>query len=80
MKSLILTAALGTAALGLAACDNAADDVDEGDTTVITEEPAPVVTETTVVDDPDADVDIDVDDPDVQATIGSDPEATITVD
>jgi len=74
MKSLILTAVLGTAALGLAACDNAADDVDEGDTTVITEEPAPVVTETTVVDDPDAD------DPDVEVTIGSDPEATITVD
>lgn len=50
MKKLILTAVLGTAALGLAACDNAADDVDEGDTTVITEEPAPTVTETTVVE------------------------------
>lgn len=50
MKKIILTAVLGTAALGLAACDNAADEVDEGDTTVITEEPAPTVTETSVVD------------------------------
>jgi uncharacterized lipoprotein NlpE involved in copper resistance len=49
MKKIILTAMLGTAALGLAACDNAAD---EGDTTVITEEPAPAptATETAVVD------------------------------
>ena len=50
MKKLILTAILGTAALSLAACDNAADDVDEGDTTVINEEPAPTATETTVVE------------------------------
>lgn len=50
MKKLILTAVLGTAALGLAACDNAADDVDEGDTTVINEGPAPTATETTVID------------------------------
>ena len=50
MKKIILTAVLGTAALGLTACDNAADEVDEGDTTVITGEPAPTVTETTVVD------------------------------
>ena len=50
MKKLILTAVLGTAALGLAACDNAADDVDEHETTVINEEPAPTATETTVVE------------------------------
>ena len=48
MKKIILTAVLGTAALGLAACDNAAD---EGDTTVVTEDPAPMptATETAVV-------------------------------
>lgn len=51
MKKIILTAVLGSAALGLAACDNAADDVEEN-TTVVTEDPAPVptATETAVVD------------------------------
>jgi hypothetical protein len=51
MKKIILSAVLGTAALGLAACDNAAD---EGDTTVVTEDPAPMptATETAVVVDP----------------------------
>jgi hypothetical protein len=82
MKKIILTAVLGTAALGLAACDNAADDVDES-TTIVTEEPAvepaPVVTETAVVEG-DADVDVDVDEPDVEATIGPDPSATIRAD
>lgn len=49
MKKIILSAVLGTAALGLAACDNAAD---EGDTTVVTEDPSPMptATETAVVD------------------------------
>src|SRR5690606_13745482 len=53
MRKLILTAAVGAAALGLAACDNAADEVDEGDTTVITEEPTPTATETAWMETPD---------------------------
>lgn len=86
MKNIIMTALLGTTALGLAACDNAADDVEES-TTVVTEDPAmdpapaPTVTETAVVDgEADADVDVDVDEPDVEATIGPDPSATVRAD
>lgn len=53
MRKFILTAAICTAAFGLAACDNAPDEVDEGDTTFITEQPAPTATETAWVDAPD---------------------------
>lgn len=92
MKKLILTAVLGTAMLGLAACDDTADDVDEADTTVVTEEPAPVVTETTVVD-PAAQTDdgstvsvgpdgmsADIDAGDTRVTADSDGNATVTTD
>jgi starvation-inducible outer membrane lipoprotein len=49
MRKLILTALAGTAALGLAACDSDPDTIEDGDTTIIAEEPAPTVTETAVV-------------------------------
>ena len=90
MNKLILTAVLGTAALGLAACGDTADD--DADTTVITEEPAPVVTETTMVDPgatpddgstvsvgPDG-VNADIDAGDTRVTADSDGNATVTTD
>ena len=81
MKKLVMAAFAGTALLALSACadpDEAEEPAVE-ETTVIDETvaPAPTVTETAVVD---GDDDVDVDEPDVEATIGPEPEATIRSD
>lgn len=83
MKKLVMAAFAGTALLALGACadpDEAEEPAVE-ETTIIDETvaPAPTVTETAVVDGDD-DLDVDVDEPDVEATIGPEPEATIRSD
>ncbi len=84
MKRIILAAIAGTALLGLGACNNTdADDTadDAADSTTIVEPaPLPTVTATdttTVIDDGDTDTDGE---PDVEATIGPDPSATVKTD
>ena len=91
MRKIFLTALVGSAALGLAACDTDPDTVEEGDTTIVAEEPAPTVTETTVVNPGDTPTDgstvsvgpdgvnADVDAGDVRVTTDGD-SATVTTD
>ena len=87
MNKVFLAAASGAALLSLGACNNDPDEVEpaaEGDTTIIEDTaPAPTVTETTtVIDERTVDTDPDAVDgePDVEATIGPDPSATIRTD